>query len=139
MLPHYFPSLDPQPDGEHLHTAWDIASRLYQHFPWYEADSGQRDLPLSLIQQTALDYLRAGPRYDRAYRAAFANERIEALQPLAVETHIINWSGSIIREYSDRLCHANLPPNLHLHQVEGDLPSRYHYLKTQLIALLQGA
>ena len=57
----------------------------------------------------ALNYLRAGPDYDRAYRAAFANEKITQLRPVSVPTYIVRWEGGILKPYTDRFDSVTWP------------------------------
>ncbi|MGK0499906.1 MAG: pimeloyl-ACP methyl ester carboxylesterase [Oceanicoccus sp.] len=125
ILPRYFPDLSPRADGSHLTTAWAMATKLYGGFPWYEVNQAPTNIPLEVIQKTVMDYLIAGKNYDQAYRAAFANEEIEQLLPVTSVTHIINWSGSIVADYSARLASADLPENITIHTVEGDIEMRY--------------
>ncbi len=81
MLGPYFPDLDPKSNGDHLALAWQMARQTFQFFPWYDTSSAARvsntEPPQAAVHAMAMAYLKAGPDYSRAYRAAFANERPE--------------------------------------------------------------
>lgn len=136
----YFPDISPQPDGSHLQLVWKMVNQLYQYFPWY--DISENALvnnvlpPLEVIDKTLLDYLIAGPDYDRAYRAAFLNERPEQLQPLTVPTRILRWQGSLLRDYSDRLDNAKLPSCIQMRYAEAGIDARYAALEEVLAELV---
>ncbi len=102
----YFPDLAPDALAGHLIKIWAIARDLGVFFPWHERSKEAR-LPASMINAdavhtTAMGYLQAGKDYDRAYRAAFANERAAELLPVKVPVTIIRWEGSILKPYTDR-------------------------------------
>lgn len=69
-----FPNLTPRRDGGHLLTAWDMAESAYLFDPWnaFTADRRlARDVPgPEALHADFLDYLRAGPGYAHAPRAA---------------------------------------------------------------------
>jgi pimeloyl-ACP methyl ester carboxylesterase len=136
IVEHYFPDLSPQHNGEHLLTAWSMAKKLYAGFPWFEVHDQASEIPLEIVQKTVLDYLKAGQQYDQAYRAAFDNEKIEQLQTVTIDTHIILWSGSILADYSERLFKAELADNFHCHRVNGDIKKRYQTVLTTIQGLL---
>ncbi len=103
----YFPDLAPKRDGSHLRAAWEMVGALWQWFPWYEQDEAHRigapgAVPPETLQAALLDYLRAGPDYARAYRAALQNEDAARLLEVKVPVRVIRWQGSILRQYSDR-------------------------------------
>ncbi len=111
----YFPDLTPDATGSHLTRTWSMARDQGVFFPWHQRTAAAR-LPASAInvefvQMIALDYLQAGRDYDRAYRAAFANEKIERLQALTVPTFILRWQGSILRPYTDHFDAVEWPDN----------------------------
>ncbi|MGK0292012.1 MAG: pimeloyl-ACP methyl ester carboxylesterase [Porticoccaceae bacterium] len=115
IMESYFPDISPQEDGSHLQLVWKMATQVYRYFPWYDRSSPVKnavEIPLSLVQQTALDYLFAGTDYDRAYRAAFLNERPEQLRGLSIPTRLMRWQDSILKSYTDRLDSADLPENI---------------------------
>ncbi|WP_085758723.1 alpha/beta fold hydrolase [Oceanicoccus sagamiensis] len=136
IMTQYFPDLSARDNGEHLSIAWSMAKKLYVGFPWFEVNDQTSAIPLELVQKTVLDYLKAGDQYDQAYRAAFANERVEQLQTVTSDTHIILWSGSILAAYSKRLLHTNLADNFYFHSVDGDIKQRYQTVLTTVQALL---
>ncbi len=111
----YFPSVEPRADGGHLATYWHMVRELNVFFPWCVARAANRidrDLPPPAMMQTLLlDYLRAGTRYDWAYRPAFYNERAERAQRVAVPAILTRWSGSIALNITDALITAGLPAN----------------------------
>lgn len=119
IMANYFPSIEPQADGSHLDTAWGMAEGLFRGFPWYryaglQQQGGQKQPPLSLVHATALAYLNAGPDYDRAYRAAFANERAGRLASLTVPVRVVRWAGGLLKEYADRLDQYAWPDQLRM-------------------------
>jgi len=112
----YFPDLQPIMDGSHLSKVWDIVSNLFSYFPWCFQDeahklSGPAPTP-EVLHRIALDYLRAGPDYDLAYRAAFDHEKAEYINELTVPTTIFRWEGSILKKYTDRIFEHNLPAHI---------------------------
>jgi pimeloyl-ACP methyl ester carboxylesterase len=111
----YFPDVTPQPDGRHLVTLWQMVRDLFVFFPWCDArdvSRVDRDLPPpSVMQGMLLDYLRAGERYDWAYRPAFYNERAERSRELRVPTVLTRWEGSIALRITDALIASGLPSN----------------------------
>ena len=42
ILARYFPDLSPRSDGAHLLTAWRMAARMAQFFPWFEDNEAHR-------------------------------------------------------------------------------------------------
>lgn len=101
----YLPDLSPRADGSHLQQVWEIANGLYQWFPWYQQDDKHRIAPapppVAVMHATAMEYLRAGPDYGRAYRAAFYNERAERIQRLTVPVAIVRSPSSLLKKYTD--------------------------------------
>lgn len=125
----YFPSLATREDGGHFMQAWQIASALFQWFPWYAQDEAHRigdaaKLPTAVIHATAMAYLVAGEDYAQAYRRAFNNERVERLTPVAVATTVLRWSGSVLKKYSDRFDEFELPSNIKMQCVQGGADAR---------------
>lgn len=111
----YFPDVTPQRDGRHLVTLWQMVRDLFVFFPWCDARDASRvdrDLPPpGVMQAMLLDYLRAGPHYDWAYRPAFYNERAERTHAVRVPTVLTRWEGSIALRITDALIDSGLPPN----------------------------
>lgn len=118
ILSEYFPSLEPAADGSHLARAWEMADSLFRRFPWFDdsedAAVAGPNPPVSLVHGVAMGYLVAGADYDRAYRAAFMNERAENMQALEVPTYVIRWPGSILRPYADRLDDFDWPEHIQM-------------------------
>ncbi len=111
----YFPAVRPEKDGRHLATLWHMVRELFVFFPWCDtrgASRVPRDLPPpSVMQSMLLDYLRAGERYDWAYRPAFYNERAERARAVRVPALLTRWEGSIALRITDALIDDGLPSN----------------------------
>lgn len=115
LMLRYFPDISPQRDGSHLQIVWDMVTGLYRGFPWYDQPlSPMPEVPVEILHATALAYLTAGDNYDRAYRAAFKNERIGNLLALTVPTTIIRWQGSLLKKYADRFDQHSWPANIQM-------------------------
>jgi pimeloyl-ACP methyl ester carboxylesterase len=129
LLAAYFPDLAPQADGSHLLRLWHMAAASTQYFPWYRQDAGHcfnpRPPDPAATQQAALAFQLAGPDYDRAYRAAFASERVEAFHGLATPTRIICWQDSPLRPFSDRLGDIELPACVELRHAGPGIAARF--------------
>ncbi|MYH68815.1 MAG: alpha/beta fold hydrolase [Gammaproteobacteria bacterium] len=111
----YFPDLTPDVTGSHLARTWSVARDQCVFFPWHQTGPDTR-LPgggvnTDVVQHMAMDFLLAGKDYDRAYRAAFANEKMERLQPVTAPTIIMRWQGSILKQYTDRFDSVEWPDN----------------------------
>ena len=111
----YFPDLTPDATGSHLTKIWSVARDQCVFFPWHQATPGTR-LPAGgvntrAVHQMAMEFLQAGKDYDRAYRAAFANETIERVRPITVPVTIMRWEGSILKPYTDRFDSVEWPDN----------------------------
>lgn len=136
LLKGYFPDLTPTDDGAHLHTLWTMASQSTRYFPWYDRSTAaqRRDVPspAAAVQAMVRDYLLAGTAYDRAYQAAFANERADTLDGLTVPTRIVQWRDGLLGEYARRLEDIPLPAGIAL--VHAD-----HGPAARLAATLQAA
>ncbi len=135
MLTQYFPDLTPVADGSHVQKTWEIANKMYQYFPWYDereqAKLSTPTPPIELIQQTMVDYLKAGSEYANAYIAAIKNEKPEQLVTVLVDVDILLWPDSIIYSYCQRLTQLELPEHIRLHPLEGGIDARLERL-TQL-------
>ena len=107
ILEGYLPDVTPSPDGSHLARAWLAAHDGTLFFPWQEPSTENRispePAPAAAMQVTALGYLRAGPGYASIYRAAFRNERVERLAPVAIPLVMLRWQGSILARWTGRL------------------------------------
>jgi len=129
----YFPDMSPKADGSHLQQAWDMSSKVYQYFPWFDqSDKGRvtdREPPVELVHATALNYLLAGTDYDRAYRAAFNNEDARNVQAIKGPVRVMRWQGSILRRYADRLDHFTWPENVQMVHCDSTIESRYAALE----------
>ncbi len=137
IMSDYFPDLSPQSNGSHFQLAWDMSSKLYRYFPWFdqseECKVSEIGPPKELVHATAMSYLTAGKDYDRAYRAAFNNEDARNAQAITRPTRILRWQGSILRRYADRLDDFEWPRNVRMVHCENTLEARYKAL-TNIIA-----
>ena len=111
----YFPELAPDATGSHLTRTWSVARDQCLFFPWHQATPETR-LPgggvnTDVVHHMAMEFLQAGKDYDRAYRAAFANEKVERVQPITVPVTIMRWQGSILKPYTDRFDSVEWPDN----------------------------
>lgn len=115
IVSHYFPDLGPRDDGSHLATTWTMVRDLFTFFPWCDRRPEarlDRDLPpVGVAQDFLLDYLRAGARYDWAYRPAFYHERVERAREVAVPTLLVRWPSSPVVGATDAMIAAGLPAN----------------------------
>jgi pimeloyl-ACP methyl ester carboxylesterase len=114
----YFPDLTPDDLGTHLARSWSVARDQMLFFPWH-LRSPERRLPTGGIDPSAvhamvLEFLQAGPRYDQAYRAAFANEKLERLRAVSRPTTIMRWQGSILKPYTDRFDQHDWPEHFRM-------------------------
>ncbi len=102
----YFPDVTPREDGSHLARTWQVAHDSTLFFPWHLKKEGNRiasaPAPAEVMNMTALGYLQAGPGYEKAYRAAFRNERAERVAEIRVPVSLIRWKSSILKVYTDR-------------------------------------
>ena len=111
----YFPDLTPDGSGSHLTRIWSVARDQCVFFPWHQTTPEAR-LPsggvnMDVVQQMAMEFLQAGADYARAYRAAFANEKMERVRAVTVPVTIMRWQGSILKPYSDRFDSVEWPDN----------------------------
>ena len=116
ILDGYFPNLAIDYSGAHLTRIWTMALDLHRFFPWHwhdrpEARLPARDLDVNALQLMALQYLQAGPEYDWAYRAAFANERLHNLLATKTRTTILRSAGSVLKRYTACFDDVDWPDN----------------------------
>ncbi len=111
----YFPDLTPTDDGRHLATTWTMVRDLFAFFPWCDrrpAARLDRDMPpIGVAQDFLLDYLRAGARYDWAYRPAFYHERVERAREVTVPALLVRWPSSPVVGATDAMIAEGLPSN----------------------------
>ena len=111
----YFPDLAPDATGSHLTKIWSVARDQCVFFPWHQTTSETRlragGVNTRVVHQMAMEFLQAGKDYDLAYRAAFANEKIERVRPITVPVTIMRWEGSILKPYTDRFDTVEWPDN----------------------------
>jgi pimeloyl-ACP methyl ester carboxylesterase len=136
----YFPDIRAQDDGSHLQQIWDMARRSTRYFPWNDdspaAERRSAYPDADVIANIVRDYLLAGPDYDRAYRAAFANERPEQLAAVTVPTQVILWDDGLLGEYAQRLRDTKLPDTIVLRRAGTGLPARLEALQEAAATLL---
>lgn len=113
LLERYFPDLSPRASGAHLADLWHFNREISTFFPWF-AQSAEARLPrelppLSALHATAIDTMRAGAGYDRAYRAAVSNEHGSRYRDLCVPTTLIRWLSSLLIDQIDALIAYGLP------------------------------
>ena len=115
ILTNSFPDLTPRPDGSHLMKVWQLANGFSQYSPWFMADEAHRIGPPPTpeqTQQTAIEFLNAGPDYALGYQAAFDHERAENVQRLTVPSTLFRWQGSAFLPQVDALVAQGLPTNV---------------------------
>lgn len=138
----YFPDVTPQRDGRHLVTLWQMVRDLFVFFPWCDTRASRRidrDLPPPEFMQTMLlDYLRAGPHYDWAYRPAFYNERAERAQAVRVPAVLTRWEGSVVLRITDALIAAGLPANYRVLNLGPSMAERIAGISAHLQERLRG-
>ena len=109
----YFPDVSPRADGGHLATLWGLVRDLGVFFPWNDTRPAARiakDLPpATFMHAMLLEYLRAGTRYDWAYRPAFHNERAARVRRCTVPGILTRWPASIALSITDALIAEGLP------------------------------
>ena len=136
----YFPDLSPDADGKHLALIWNMARRSTRFFPWQvdhcEAQRRNAYPPPTAINDIASAYLAAGPDYARAYRAAFANERLETLAAVPVPTRIVLWDEGLLGEYGERIAQAPLPEHIQIVRAGTGFEARMTTLAQAAHALL---
>lgn len=106
-----------------------MSERMIQFFPWLENDEAHRisdRTPSATETHTgAMEFLSAGPQYDRAYRAVFDYEKAENIQSLAVPITVFRWKGSVLLKFINRLLSLPLPSNVHVVDTPLALSERY--------------
>ena len=141
----YFPDLTPDATGSHLTRTWSVARDQCMFFPWHQT-TPQTRLPAggvntAVVHQMAMEFLQAGKDYDRAYRAAFANEKMERVRPLTVPVIIMRWQGSILKPYTDRFDSVEWPDNftmLHKGPTRGQRIEAFRSIFTERLAPARG-
>ncbi|EED31068.1 hypothetical protein NOR53_2607 [gamma proteobacterium NOR5-3] len=141
MMENYFPDIHARDDGSHLQQIWDMARQSTRYFPWNdESPAAERRSAYpnaDIIADIFRDYLIAGPDYDRAYRAAFANERPEQLAGLTLPTQVILWTDGLLGEYAQRLREVDLPDAIVLRNAGSGMSARFEALQEAAATLLE--
>ena len=140
ILAGYLPDVTPSPDGGHLARAWLAAHDGTLFFPWQAPATENRIspalAPAAAMQATARGYLRAGPGYASIYRAAFRNERVERLAPVATPLVILRWQGSILARWTGRLDTQSWGANVTMAHCGPSLDERWACLERNLERIL---
>ena len=138
----YLPDVTPSPDGSHLARAWLAAHDATLFFPWQAPSAenriAQQLAPAAAMQATARGYLRAGPGYAAVYRAAFRNERVERLAPVAIPLVILRWQGSILARWTGRLDTQSWGAHVTMAHCGPSLDDRWACLERHLERILPG-
>ncbi|MFT7287674.1 MAG: pimeloyl-ACP methyl ester carboxylesterase [Halieaceae bacterium] len=136
----YFPDFAPRADGGHLTGIWDMAQRTTRYFPWQSQDpqAQRRDAypAPAIINGIARDTLCAGPDYARAYRAAFANERLDTLQAVTVATRIVLWEDGVLGSYGERIGAVSQPDNIRVIRAASGMQARLSAVRRAAVELL---
>ncbi|MXY16986.1 MAG: alpha/beta hydrolase [Acidobacteria bacterium] len=136
----YLPDVTPSADGGHLARAWHAAHDATLFFPWQYPAAENRISPAfgapEAMHATARGYLRAGPRYEAVYRAAFRNERLENLRPITIPLVMLRWQGSILTRWTGRLDACSWGPNVTMAHCGPSLEERWACLDTHLDHIL---
>lgn len=132
----YFPDITPCEDGSHLARAWQVAHDSTMFFPWHRPSEAHRIAteagPPEAMNVTALGYLEAGPGYEKAYRAAFRNERAERIRGIAAPVTIIRWKASILKPYTDRFDDYSWDNNLQMAHCDATMEARWQAIEQSL-------
>ena len=136
----YLPDVTQSADGAHLARAWQASHDATLFFPWQSPCAGNRIAPApgaaEAMHATAAGYLRAGPAYASVYRAAFRNERVERLLPVAIPLVIVRWQGSILARWTRRLDTQEWGPNVTMAHCGPSLEERWTCLERHLGRIL---
>ena len=136
----YLPDVTPSADGGHLARAWQASHDATLFFPWQSPCAENRIAPVpgtaEAMHVTAAGYLRAGPDYAAVYRAAFRNERVERLLPVAIPLVMIRWQGSILARWTRRLDAQEWAPNVTMARCGRSLEERWTCLQRHLDRIL---
>ena len=142
IMANYFPDITPRADGSHLATAWAMSDGLFRQFPWFSQRPEDRvkgpGPPPGFVHATVLAYLTAGPDYDRAYRAAFNNEKAERLAEVPVPTAVMRWGGSLLKKQADRFDDYPWPEHIRMVHSGPSPEERFAALREAVKTLAQG-
>ena len=90
-LQNYLVPFKLSPDGDHLSWLWERYQRIWG-----------RDTPVELLHLATTEFLRAGTRYDWAYRAAYFFETEKLLAQVTCPTLFLVTEGDILRDKNER-------------------------------------
>ena len=136
----YLPDVTPCADGAHLARAWRASHDATLFFPWQSPCAENRIAPVpgaaEAMHVTAAGYLRAGPAYASTYRAAFRNERVETLLPVALPLVMVRWQGSILARWTRRLDTQEWGSNVTMAHCGSSLEERWTCVERYLDRIL---
>ena len=136
----YFPDVTPCEDGSHLARVWRVAHDSTLFFPWHLKEETNRiaSEPGSpeVMNMTALGYLQAGPGYEKAYRAAFRNERAERVRSISAPVSIIRWKSSILKTFTDRFDRYAWRDNTRMAHCDEGMEARLRCIEAELPRVL---
>lgn len=126
ILAHYLPPLEYDWSGSHLTWIWARLREQAIFFPWYRKDTGSRldfDLPPpAVIHEWAMELMRAGDSYRKAYRAAFTFDCVDAAARTRARTVITTARTDVLSACMDAL--PRLPDNVSTRRPETAAASR---------------
>lgn len=124
IMDSYLPPFLPQVDGTHLAWLWSRVRDQFLFFPWNHRGTGTRlwrALPEpAVLQQVALDLLRAGDNYRAPYAAAFRYRPIEWLAHLSMPVFIGARGDDMLLPHLARL--GTVPSNIQIEELSADRP-----------------
>lgn len=107
ILSGYLPPFEPKWDGSHLLWMWTRNRDQLIFFPWFdrraEARIGRSIPPAEILQQWAMEFLRAGDHYRVGYRAAFAYPGDVPLRTLQVPAIITATDTDVLGAFLPRI------------------------------------
>lgn len=136
LLTNPFPNLAPLPDGSHLPKVWELANGFSQYAPWFMTDETHRIAPPPTpqqTQQTALEFMSAGPDYAQGYRVTFDHERAENLQRLTVPATLFRREDSPFLHQLDALIAQGVPASVQIADTPATAAQHYKAVAERLI------
>lgn len=138
IMESYFPDLSPQYDGSHLVKMWNIVRDMFRYFPWYmraeEFKLKMPPLPAAVYHRVAMDFLQTGANYSKAYKAAFAHERVENVKALKVPATVFKHNASIVLPYIKQLtAHPAFPQKVEVIETPAAPADRNEKMKERML------
>ncbi len=107
ILSGYLPPFEPQWDGSHLLWMWTRNRDQLIFFPWFDRRAEARiarSIPSpEVLQQWAMEFLRAGDHYRVGYRAAFSYPGDVPLRSLQVPAIITATDNDVLAAFLSRI------------------------------------